>query len=370
MHIAIDARFWGPYNTGLGRYTENLIRHLLELPNKTEYTLIVNSHHPEKFTRYSDRVHFVLNNSPHHSIREQIYLSSNIRKNQADLVHFPHYIVPIINTGHPYVVTIHDIIKHKYSRNSTTLNPLLFRAKYFFYDWTIKNAIRDSKAIIVPSKHVKNDLVEWFKSPESKIFVTYEGADDFRILKNAGDFSFPLPTRSYVLVVGNAYPYKNVQTVLTALSHLDKNIHVVMVGTRDVFVDNLKPLINSLGIKDRVHLMGFVDDNTLSYLYSQALCYVSASLEEGFGIQPLEAMRMNCPVIVSEIPTYREICGDSVLYFPPLDYLALRDAIIALTPAKRKQLIEKGKVQVGNYSWDKMAKETHEIYERIVAESK
>ena len=370
MHITIDARFWGPFNTGLGRYTENLIRHLLELPNATEYTLIINSDNHEKFIDYLDRVHLVLNNAPHHTLREQLSLSSNILQSKSDLIHFPHYIVPIFNSGKPYVVTIHDIIKHKYSKDSSTLNPILFRSKYFFYDWTVKNAIRDSKAIIVPSNYVKNDLVEWFKAPLSKIFVTYEGADDFKALKQVGNFSFPLADQSYILVVGNAYPYKNVQTVIASIAQLDENLHVVMVGVRDVFVHNLEPLIKSLGIKHRVHLLGFVDDATLSFLYSHALCYVSASLEEGFGIQPLEAMTMNCPVIVSDIPTYREICGNAVLYFPPQNHLALRDAILALTLTKRKTLIEKGKVKVSQYSWRKMAKETHEIYERIVAKSK
>jgi glycosyltransferase involved in cell wall biosynthesis len=149
----------------------------------------------------------------------------------------------------------------------------------------------------------------------------------------------------YFLYVGNAYPHKNVELLLRAADSAE--VRVVFVGKEDFFYKRL-------GIQPKT-----VTDAELSELYINARALIFPSLMEGFGLPALEALANNCPVIVSDIPVFHEILGNSATYFDPH---SVDDLAKMLKRAAKIRLPVDSSI-VKKYSWQKMAKETLSIYE-------
>jgi glycosyltransferase involved in cell wall biosynthesis len=104
-------------------------------------------------------------------------------------------------------------------------------------------------------------------------------------------------------------------------------------------------------------------------LYTHAIAFVSASLMEGFGLPPLEAMQANCPVLVSDIPSFKEVCEESAFYFDPNSINALKEElhfVYNLDQKTRAAHIAKGLKRVMHFSWEKMAKQTQTVYESSI----
>ncbi|HUV46699.1 MAG TPA: glycosyltransferase, partial [Candidatus Bathyarchaeia archaeon] len=124
MRILIDCRFWGTKHTGLGRYTENLVTNLLKIDKKNEYILLSSSKNNIIIEQYGN-ITVLPVNAAYYSLKEQLVLPKLIHKLKPDLIHFPHFNVPIL-TNFPFVVTIHDLIKHHSRGRETTTHQALF----------------------------------------------------------------------------------------------------------------------------------------------------------------------------------------------------------------------------------------------------
>ena len=174
MRILIDARLYGLENAGLGRYVVNLINELTMLDNKNKYIIILRRKYfdnldlPNNFEK-------VLFDHRHYSFMEQVKLPFLINKLNPDLVHFPHFNIPILYRGN-FVVTIHDILMHNQRGfEARTLNPCKYVLKRLGYKFIFSEAVRKSKKVIVPSNAVKNDLLNYYKIDGNKVEVIYEG---------------------------------------------------------------------------------------------------------------------------------------------------------------------------------------------------
>lgn len=161
----------------------------------------------------------------------------------------------------------------------------------------------------------------------------------------------------YFLYVGNAYPHKNLEVLLRAFAGV-KDAKLILVGKDDFFYKRLKQTDLVRSLKNRIIFKTSVSDSELKELYKNAQAFVFPSLMEGFGLPALEALREGCPVIVSDIPVFHEILGDSAIYFNPHNANELTTLLLG-KPEKPKQL-------KNNYSWQKMAKETLSVYENSV----
>ena len=373
MHIAIDARFYGLEHAGLGRYTQNLIQELATIDTENIYTLFVWDAH--KDLQLPANFKTLVVDAPHHSFQEQFGLAKILWQGDFDLVHFPHFIVPVLNFRVPFVVTIHDLIKHKHGgMEATTLAPWKYRFKYLAYKFDMWWAAKLSTHIITPTQAVKDDVVSWFSLNPDKITYTHEGFDSE--LRTSLDNSQANPQQTlqkygisqpYILYVGNSYPYKNIETLLQSLDYLPENMKLVLVGSRNVFVDRVTARIKELGKENRVIQAGYVPDNDLGVLYNHAVAMTTATLEEGFGITPLEAMGAGCPAIISDIPVFREVCEDAAMYFNPKEVQGLASRVMELheNEQQRQEYIQKGYEQVQKFSWNRMARETLAVYKTI-----
>jgi len=359
MTIGIDARFFGPRAKGLGRYTEKLIAELEKQNSENDYVIFLRQPEFSQYQPANPNFKKVLANWRWYSLAEQIFMPLAIARQKVDLMHFPHFNVPIFWRG-PFVVTIHDLIlRHFSTRRASTLGPLAYWFKYQIYKFVINSAVRRAAKIITISQFVKEDLIKCFGVPADKIAVTYEGAPAAKNEK-IGESQ---PAGRYLLYVGNAYPHKNLEKLLAALEilrrHYQPNLRLVLVGEKDYFYRRLKA-----DAPAGVIFAGFVPDEELAEIYQWAGVYVFPSLCEGFGLPPLEAMAYGVPVAAANATCLPEILGEAAVYFNPKDSEDIADKIAKVLGDEklRQNLKEKGLAQIKKYSWAKMAKETLAVY--------
>jgi glycosyltransferase involved in cell wall biosynthesis len=364
MKILIDARLYGLENAGLGRYLNNLILELSKIDTKNIYTLLLRK-------KYFDLLKLpgnwkkVLADFHHYSLKEQIVLPGLIKKENPDLVHFPHFNVPVFYRG-KYVVTIHDLLMHTQKGLSTTTLPAPFYfVKRLGYRFGFDTAVKKSAAIIVPSLAVKNELEKVYKGISEKTHVTYEGIDE-----KISDIDATKIGSPYFIYTGNAYPHKNLKRLVQAIVLLninrDEKIKLVITSARNVFTSRLEKMVNALKANDFVELLGFVSDRSLGSLYKKSLGFIFPSLSEGFGLPGLEAMNAGTLLLASEIPVFKEIYGKHAIYFNQLDFSSIEKTmknVVEMGETERKKNIEEGQEFAKRYSWAKMARETLKIYE-------
>ncbi len=385
MKIGIDARFFGSIGKGLGRYTQKLIENLEKIsaqggPNSgwdNQYYIFLRK---ENWNEYQpQRVNFlkVLADVPWYGFREQFQLPKLLEKFDLDLVHFPHFNVPLFYKG-KFVVTIHDLILFHYpTKRASSLSPFLYFFKKIAHRLVIRNAVKKSEKIFAVSQYTKDDIKKYFGASQGKIEVTYEAIDPVRkiasdsvgkILKKYGII------KPYILYVGNAYPHKNLERLVLVFREIAKkhpHLHLVFVGKEDYFYKRLKKYVSQNFAKN-VIFADYIPDEHLTPVYQEALLYVFPSLYEGFGLPPLEAMAENIPVASSSGSCLPEILGNAAIYFDPKAMSEMAETIKrAITDKElRQNLVQKGKEQIKKYSWEKMTRKTLEIYSNIGSQKK
>jgi len=174
MKIIIDARLFGPNHTGNGRYTMNLIENLVKIDDKNEYFILLRKDNfkeivfPKNFTK-------ILADFKHYTFTEQFKLPFILYELKPDVVHFPHFNVPLFYFG-KFIVTIHDLIMHKFVDGSATTRKFpIYQIWRLGYYLSFAKAVYGSTKIIVPSEAVKNEVVNYYHIDQQKVEVTYEG---------------------------------------------------------------------------------------------------------------------------------------------------------------------------------------------------
>lgn len=351
MRIGIDARLIN--ETGVGRYIRNLIRELAEIDKANSYVVFVRDDYWEPPNeRWERRIVDV----PWHSIAEQIIMPWAFLRARLDLVHIPYFNVPIFYPGR-LIVTIHDLtILHFDTGKATTLPFPLYRLRRLGYRIALAVGLARAKRIIAVSHATKQELIDHFPIDPEKIVVTYEGIDEGLKTQDLGQKSQKrLIKNPYFLYVGNAYPHKNLETLLLAFGHNTEKL--VLVGKEDYFYKKIKNLVHTMKLENKVIFFGQADDEQLANLYHNAIALVFPSLMEGFGLPALEALALGCPVIASDIPVFHEILGEYATYFNPRDPSDLNVKLTSALRAPRKR------VALGKYSWSALASATLAAYE-------
>ncbi len=358
--ICIDARLWGTQNTGIGVYIENLIANLPKKPDVKVVLIVdkvgIKEQKLEKFEKVLAKHHPYSNAAQF----EMLFLLWKIKP---DLLHVPHFTIPVL-WGGKIVVTIHDLIKHiSRGADTTTRNPFIYWIKYFQYlliMWiTVKRAVK----IIVPTEYWKKIMMANYGLPENKIAVTYEGVGREFFTKSKASIDLP-DYKPYALYVGNMYPHKNVSTLIKAIKELKGEVLLILVCARSVFTKRVETMTKKLDAQKWVKFLGSVSQDELVALYQHAKVYVLPSLIEGFGLTGLEAMAAGIPVIAANASCLPEVYQEAALYFDPNNPQELAKKISRVVEDSKlnNSLVLKGKKQVKKYSWAKMAHDTWQIY--------
>ncbi|MDD5397160.1 MAG: glycosyltransferase family 1 protein [Candidatus Moranbacteria bacterium] len=369
MKIGIDARFFGLMGKGLGRYTQKLIEHLEAIDHENQYVVFLRKENFDEYQPYNKNFSKVLADYQWYSFSEQIFFPKLLNKHNLDLMHFPHFNVPLLYRR-KFVLTIHDLILlHFPTIRATMLNPFFYWIKYLMYKFVIGSAIGRAKQIIAVSQFTKDDISKEYPKAKGKIQVTHEASDNICRISNVSPHLILEKygiIKPYLLYVGNAYPHKNLEKLVEAFEKVlvvFPNTQLALVGKEDFFYARLKAFVAQRNIPS-VHFLGFVPDQDLDVLYRFAQAYVFPSLYEGFGLPPLEAMAKGAVVVSSDKACMSEILGDAAHFADAESVENFSQGILKVMEDKnlRNVLIERGYAQIKKYSWEKMASQTLDIY--------
>lgn len=369
MRIGIDARLY--YQTGVGRYIRNLIGELSKIPSDFEFYIYLRKKEFDEFKSPSSQFIKKLVDLPWHGVKEQIVIPSILRKDKIDVAHFPYFNVPVFY-NRPYLLTIHDLIlDHFNSGRASTLPYPLYRLKRFGYQISLSQGIRNASRITTISETTKKEVIEHYSVLPSKIEVTYDALDkNFKTLVLSQKNVRPIFSSPYILYVGNAYPHKNLEKLLEAFQLLSsgQKIKLVLAGDDPFFYPRLSRVAAKLSLQDRVIFYGFANDTQLLSLYKYAKLLVFPSLMEGFGLPTFEALSCDILPVVSDIPVFREIWKDDLLYFDPEKKESIIRALhnaLNLGGAEYKNKVSKAKKNIDRFSFASTAEKTLKIYQQI-----
>ncbi len=229
-----------------------------------------------------------------------------------------------------------------------------------------RKAVEAAQAIICISENTKKDLLERYQLPVERVHVTYLASEIDESLAYGPE---PIPARPYFLYVGARQGYKNFQRLLAAFANIASQRPDVQLGIVGApFSDEEARAVADLKLTGRISSYGHVSDSHLAKLYRCSLALVYPSLYEGFGIPPIEAMMCGTAVIAANSSSLPEVIGDAGLLFNPAATDELADLLLLLVddPAERERLVTRGRARAQDFSWDRTAAQTLEVYRSVV----
>ncbi len=284
----------------------------------------------------------------------------------ARLFHATDHLLPPFRVL-PSVFTLHDLIFRLYPETHMPLNR-------WFLTLMMPRFLRHADAVIAVSECTRRDAIRWYRIPEERIHVIYEGVDErFRPAPSeaveAVRARYRLPDR-FILYVGTIEPRKNLPTLFAAYRLLLErwpDLGLVVAGKPGWLTGGTFRALRELGLEERVRFLGYVPDEDLPPLYSAAAVFVFPSLYEGFGLPPLEAMACGTPVVVSDVSALPEIVGEAGLRVPPGDPAGWAVALeaVLVDGSLRERLREAGLRQAARFRWSEVARRTLEVYEQV-----
>lgn len=363
MRIGIDARMAG--ETGIGRYVTRLVAELAALDPAHEFVLFTRPASAGRLEAPGWRQ--VPADVRWYTLAEQLRMPGIVRGSKIDLFHAPHWNVPLALPV-PFVVTVHDLILLTHpSRRATIGGPLRYAVKNAGYRRVLRHALRGSRAVIAVSEATAADIRRHEPTAAAKVTTIPLGGPELAARALSAVAS---PEGRYLLYVGNAYPHKDVDGLLAAVTALRAmpdmaDLRVVWIGQDDFFSRRVRASAAWRALGAAAVWLGPVDDARLAAAYRGAQAVVTASRAEGFGLTPLEALAFGTPVVVSDIPVHREVLGAAARFVPPGEPAALAEAVAALLrdPAARRRLLAAAPAVCARFSWRRMAEATLRVYE-------
>lgn len=366
MKIAFDLRRIG--NPGIGRYMKGLAEAVIRAAPENDYLLIVPSGFRDEIGAERKNVRRVTSHAKCYSIREQIELPRLLVREKIDLLHSPHFNVPVFRPCR-LVVTIHDVIYLECSQDLPSAIGKLY------YRGMISAAVRFADRVITVSEFSRKDIIRHLKIAPEKIEVIYPGLDPGfgcapEDCTRAVRLKYGIAGK-YILYTGIFRPRKNHAGLIRAFRHfLDRGeqAQLVIAGPLDGSASELRQLVSEIGLNGKVVFTGFVKEDDLAALYSGARVYACPSLYEGFGFTVIEAMACGVPVVCSPFTSLPEVACDAALYadansaqdFGHALWEAFRDASL------RASLVERGLNNVRRFQWNSTATRVLEVYDSVL----
>ncbi|MFA5753782.1 MAG: glycosyltransferase family 1 protein [Patescibacteria group bacterium] len=396
MIIGIDAsRANRPHKTGTEWYSFYLIKNLARLDKTNHYRLYLNlPPQPELLEAVKDNPNFSFKflSWPFDSFWTLGRLSLEMIFARPDVLFIPAHTMPLFSPRRT-INTIHDIafvreqnlyrsrkIKTRMAISRRLINfviQIITFGKYrsesvdYLY-WSTAFALRHAGKIITVSNFTKQEIISLYpKTKAAKIRVVHNGYND-RLFCPVDDQEKVAAVlrrygleKPYFLYVGRLERKKNTPALIEALAILRDSEpslkeKLVLIGDASFGYDEVRYAIDDFQLEHDVLMPGWVDEEDLPYIFSAASAFIFPSKHEGFGIPLLQAMACDVPVAASNLPVFQEVADKAVLYFDQRDKYAIATAMktIVQDSALRRELIEKGRQRVRQFSWEKCARET------------
>jgi glycosyltransferase involved in cell wall biosynthesis len=391
MNIAIDIRcLMDRELTGVGEYTNNLLKELFKLDNTNQYYLFYNSLRKVKVPFYDyENVHYIKFNWPNKLLNLSITLfgapkidkmiekkvnhpnKSALSANDPHIRNINLFFFPNISffsTDCPYMITCHDL---SFEYFPEFLN---WKRKLWHRIMSPRLKFENAKKIIAVSKNTARDLTD-FSLPSlhsardssrndrgiQKIKTIYSGiADNYKVLKKDNPKlkkikqKYRLPEK-FIFFLGTKEPRKNIDSLVRAFELFKKetgsDLRLIITGAKGWSNPTNYSLLSTLYIP-------YIPEQDKRYFLNLASMFIFPSHYEGFGFPVLEAMACGCPVITSNNSSLGEICEDAAILINSHDVNELKNAIINMTDPRVTDFYkQKGLLQAQKFSWKKTAED-------------
>ena len=372
MRIGIDGIPLATPKTGIGHYTSELAHTLAAIAPEDEFEIIAPVPLDISTSSMPANLRVVLGRSG--ALRRRwwtIGLPLHVVENRLPLFHGTNYMVPIWQRCLT-IVTIHDLSLLLHS--NTHREDLVRRAKR-----RLPTMTRIASHILTDSEAVKKEICEHLAVSPGKItavplaarraFIPVRRDKTVEIRRRLG------VEDDFILFVGTVEPRKNLITLVRAFDELmrttDLRPQLVVAGQKGWLTDDLYAHVEQSEIKNRILFTGYISDEDLASLYSSCTVSVYPSLYEGFGLPPLEAMACGAPVITSRIPVIMETASGAARLVEPTNLEELTAALVELLtdPKARDHYASVGQQRAAEFTWERTAEQTLQVYRRVCAEA-
>ncbi|WP_345763834.1 glycosyltransferase family 4 protein [Diaminobutyricibacter sp. McL0608] len=357
--VLVDLLYYTGTKGGMESYARNLYRELGSVDSGLEFVGFASTELAETDTSWfpGDVVASRISgeNRVSWARGELTAVSRAARRLGAGLIHSPANIGPWRSTA-PVVLTVHDLLPFRHPEWVPGPYAPVLRG-------LVRGAARSAARVITVSRASGDDIERVLGVPPERIDVI-PLAGSARTLPDPGIAR----DERLLLSVGNRMPHKNFRMLLEAIALIPDAERPRLVITGSHGDDPLAPVVERLGLADRVQLLGWVPDAELERLYATASLIVFPTLFEGFGLPVLEAMARGCPVICSDLPVLREIGGGAAVYSDPTSASGLAHTIRRLLadPAKRRELSTLGRERAAGFTWTAAALSTVRSFQRTL----
>ena len=370
MRIAIDIRKINEF--GVGTYIWNLVRNLAGIDEQNDYLLVGSQRNFHELGPLPPNFKQLYQPEENGLWRNHISIPIDLHRQRLDVVHIPHHEAPFF-TPSKLVVTIHDCVHLLFPQEDSSNF-----GNYRSYLRT-KRVVHAAQHVLAVSRSTKDDLINIFELPDSKISVVHNALDErFVFTHTPGERKQVLERYQlkdpFVLYSGKIRPHKNVHRLIEAFAVLKnelgdsdryKNLKLIIIGDELSKHQYLRLTVIRSGAQQDVRFFGFVPYPILRVFYQSAELFAFPSLYEGFGLPPLEAMANRAPVLASNTSSLPEVLEDAAVLVNPENVfdIARGMKLILSDDAVRQRLIQKGLEQVAKFSWKLAAQKILERYQ-------
>ncbi|MGA9117263.1 MAG: glycosyltransferase family 1 protein [Bacteroidota bacterium] len=368
MRVLINTVFLAsPRFGGSWTYTRNLLSSLEAYAGETEFIVLANARTAPLLRGLQMEVRVELAHPGLRALRvgwEELVLPRIARRYAPNVFHSTGNTLPPVRVC-PAVVTLHDFQYHFYPGNFPALRRAYLRR-------AVPAALGRAKRVICISDFTRRHAAELYGADAGKLCVIHEaglmpgeleGAAREETLRSR----FRLE-RPFVLSAGSSLPHKNLRRLAEAFGLILHDVpHDLVIAGGDVPDPALREAVRRSGAEGRVRFTGFMDRPDLVGLYRSADLFVFPSLFEGFGIPALEAMECGCPVAASRAGSLPEVTGSAAEFFDPTDTRSMAETMrrICTDRSLREELKERGARRAAAFSWEKVGRETMQLYRSI-----
>jgi glycosyltransferase involved in cell wall biosynthesis len=373
MRIGYDAKRAICNYTGLGSYSRNLLNALMLDAPEHDYLLYTPKIKDDLLQLLKGRYEL---HQPNSGLQKKLSalwrvhgLIDDAASSKVDLYHGLSNELPFGKKPFKTVVTIHDLIFLKHQAQYTAIDRAI-------YGYKTSYACSHADAIIATSEETKHDIIHYYGIKPDNIQVVYQCCHpdyfkkiDSEILQatlSKYDLSAP-----FILNVGSFNTRKNQRTLIDAFVKIGQHLphHLVLAAQSGSEYTRLRAYSDSLACRERIHFVDTAHIDELRALYTAASVFVFPSLYEGFGIPLLEAMACHTPVLASDIPCFREVCGEAAIYFAPtsVDTLAVELEILLEQPERHQALVSLGDARVQQFSPSAFGAGVMGVYQGLIS---
>ena len=368
MKIAVDARPLSKPLNGIGRYTYELLRRIVNSDDEWHLYVFENVKCDffEKNNVYIHTIPFSKHNQAIANVSTQLIFPIWAKYHKVDIFWSPRHHLPLLLAKSIIpIVSIHDLVWLKVGWSMSWLGRFQERL-------LMPPTLKKAQEIMAASYSTAKDLYDCMSVDLSRISVITPASTVISKLKLEDVIPFLERIDNFFLFVGTQEPRKNLSNLLKAYASLD---HTVRNKARFVIVGGygwgdfcLNDEIIKLGLSEQVLVLGVIDDCLLASLYSQALFLAMPSFYEGFGMPLVEAMSHGTPVLTSDNSSMPEVAGNAGLLVDALDVESIADGLQEMITNNelRERLAKNAKLNASRYSWDESAKKLITVFEKAI----